>query len=96
MSVVVFARLHAKPGQGLAVRTALERCQAPTREEPGCEVYDLHVTVGDPDEMMMYEIWQSEAALERHRTTPHLAMLRQTTADLLVEPNRVVVTTRVS
>ncbi len=95
-TVVVFAYLHAKPGQGPAVRAALERCQGPTREEPGCEIYDLHVAVNDPDSLMMYEIWQSEAALERHRATPHLEILRQATADLLAEPNRVMVSTRVS
>lgn len=95
-TVVVFAQLHAKPGQGAAVRAALERCQGPTRDEPGCEVYDLHVAVGDPDSIMMYEIWQSEAALERHRVAPHLDILREATANLLAEPNRVMVSTRVS
>lgn len=95
-TVVVFAKFQAKPGQGGALRAALERCQMPTRDEPGCEVYDLHVAVGDPDSLMMYEVWQSEAALERHRATPHLGILRQTTADLLAEPNRVMVSTRVA
>ena len=61
---------------------------APTRAEDGCELYELNRSLGG-DEFYFYEVWASEAALDAHNQTPHMAKLKETVAPLLSEPMRV-------
>jgi quinol monooxygenase YgiN len=73
--VTVVARGRAKPGQEARVREALTAVLAPTRAEPGCINYDLHVSLSDPRDFLIHENWQSAAALEAHFQTPHIKKL---------------------
>jgi quinol monooxygenase YgiN/quercetin dioxygenase-like cupin family protein len=64
--------IQGREGAGEAVRRELLSLSAPTRAEPGNLRYDLYRSVDRADRFMRLEVWRDEAALERHKTTPHL------------------------
>lgn len=69
------AHVKAKPGTEQTVQTAIEACVAPTRAETGCVNYDLHRSTSDPAMFVLYEGWESRAALDAHMQTPHFKAL---------------------
>jgi quinol monooxygenase YgiN len=44
-----------------------------SRQEEGCVSYVPHVVESDPDTVVIYEQYRSEAAVEHHRGTAHFA-----------------------
>lgn len=46
---------------------------AQVREEPGCIEYLFTPNPAVPGELRLFEVWQDEAALQVHFTTPHMA-----------------------
>ena len=56
-------RLHAA---GLAMIEA-------THKEEGCIAYTFSRDITDPDTLVIFEIWQDDAALAAHFQTPHMA-----------------------
>jgi (4S)-4-hydroxy-5-phosphonooxypentane-2,3-dione isomerase len=40
-------------------------------EEPGCRRFDVIEPAGDPDRILLYEIYDSRAAFDAHLATPH-------------------------
>lgn len=58
----------------------------PTRAEPGCLSYELHVDETDGCVFMFYENWRSRADLDAHMTMPHLKPLQSRLDDLLARP----------
>ena len=71
MELFVFARFHARAGQGAAVADALREVIAPTRAEPGCLAIHAFRSRRDPDLYYIYSRWKNEAAFEHHAGLPH-------------------------
>lgn len=69
----VVAVLVAKPGSEDIVRGALADLVGPTREEPGCVSYELYASGASADTFITVEVWTSQADLEAHMQTPHIA-----------------------
>ena len=46
-----------------------------SREEPGCVSYIAHTLEADPDQVLIYEQYQDEAALDQHRASEHFLRL---------------------
>jgi quinol monooxygenase YgiN len=69
--VTVIARYRAKPGEGDAVAGVLQHHVAATRSEPGCIQFEASRSVEDPDEFVLFERYEDEAAFESHRASPH-------------------------
>ena len=84
--LTVVAVLRAKPGKEEALREALLGLVDPTRAEPGCLQYDLHVSNENPAEFLFYEKWVDRAALDEHFQKPHLTKLTDRSDELLSEP----------
>ncbi|QFI54934.1 putative quinol monooxygenase [Aeromonas simiae] len=84
-TVIVIARLVAQPGQGESLHRALQPLMEATRAEPGCLAYDLHQERDNPDAWMLFERWESDAALAAHNQAPHLAHFATTFGATLVE-----------
>ncbi len=59
-----------------AVGAAAEMARA-TREEPGCLSYAFYQDVESPGRFRVFEEWESEAALEDHFKTAHMATFRE-------------------
>lgn len=83
--VVLVATYVAKPGMGDRVEAALREMIPLTRQEPGCRVYQVNRAVDDPDQFLLYEIYDHEAALEAHRQTPHFRRIIEETVVPLLE-----------
>jgi quinol monooxygenase YgiN len=84
--VTVIAYHRAKPGKERALRAALLAVCAPTRGERGCLNYDLHVSSNDPGLLVFHENWASQADLDAHLASPHIAAFRAIAPELLAEP----------
>lgn len=69
----VVALLTAKPGSEDIVRGALETLAVATRTESGCVAYTLYNSAADPTVFVTIEKWESQADLDAHMTTPHIA-----------------------
>jgi quinol monooxygenase YgiN len=68
------------------LRELLRAQVAPTRAEPGCINYDLHVDAEDRNVFMFYENWKSKADLDAHLKMPHLKPLMDRVDSLLARP----------
>jgi quinol monooxygenase YgiN len=71
----VIAVLTAKVGSEEIVGAGLRSIVEPTRAEPGCVSYDLYTSAASPQTFITIERWKSQADLDAHMTTPHIAEL---------------------
>ncbi|PTT49471.1 putative quinol monooxygenase [Aeromonas sp. HMWF014] len=69
--VIVIAQLEAKPEYADLFRAALEPLMAATRQEAGCQRYQLHQDRDNPHSWMLHEQWESGSALTAHQQQPH-------------------------
>lgn len=93
--LIVVAEMSAKPGKEGELRATLGGLIAPTRAEEGCVQYDLHEDNGCPGHFVFFERWASKAHLDRHLTTPHLEAFKARMDDLLAEPMRLTLASKV-
>jgi autoinducer 2-degrading protein len=59
------------------------------RDEPGCYRFNVLQDTTDPNTYYFYEIYEDQAALEKHRTMPHYATWRTAAAETLEVPAEV-------
>ncbi len=78
--VVIAATFTARPGCQAALEAEAARMVDPTRAEPGCLRYDLF---RHPAGIAFLETWESPAALEAHRASPHIQAWRAASAGLV-------------
>jgi quinol monooxygenase YgiN len=65
--IAVFAKLVARPGQGAELLEALgPLIRSAMEDEPGTEVYAVHLDPDDGDVVWFYEIFADQAAVEAH------------------------------
>jgi quinol monooxygenase YgiN len=84
--LTIVVRFKAKSGMEAPVKQDLLDMIAPTRAEEGCITYDLHQDNTDPCVFVLYEIWQSQAALDFHLETPYFKCIKEAFATTLAEP----------
>lgn len=70
--VYLLAEIQAKPGKEQIVQQALLQLLEPTRQEEGCQQYELFADEQVEGLFLMQEIWSTEQALEGHNNTAHL------------------------
>jgi len=86
MAVTVLAIIKAKSGMEAQVEKALRELIEPTRQEPGCINYDLHVLLDDSTVFMFHENWQSKEDLDEHLNKPYLENFLSQAETILAEP----------
>ena len=70
--IVLTAHYTGKPGTGPAVEAALKRMAVLVhQEEPGCLTYQASRPADAPDDWLLYEVYQDDAAFDAHTQTPH-------------------------
>lgn len=79
----VLAKLVIKPGGNAAFEAAMKPIVAKVRAEAGNKLYALYKTPED-NGYLLFERYDDEAALERHRASPHYEELRQMLAEHLI------------
>jgi quinol monooxygenase YgiN len=66
--------MRAQPGKRAELLELLrELVDAAAADEPGTLVYVMHEAADDPDTVVSYELFASEAALEAHKASPVVA-----------------------
>ncbi|MEK8131807.1 antibiotic biosynthesis monooxygenase family protein [Paenibacillus filicis] len=69
---VLVARYTVKPGQTDKVIEYLKEMTRKVKEvEPGCIMYRVHRPTDGSDTLLLYEVYENEAARELHRHTEH-------------------------
>lgn len=71
------------------MKKAIENATA-ARQEPGCRQFDILVDPNDPTKVMLYEIYDDEAAFEAHQQTPHFKTYLAEAVPLLAARERQV------
>ena len=66
MAVRLVITFPLQPGKARAYAEAFSTVVSETRQEPGCEQYELFTSTSDPDKVVLLERWSSAALLERH------------------------------
>jgi len=83
--VRVIAKFVARKGKEKQLRELLRGMLAPTHAESGCKTYDLYES-DSKGRFYFYEIWESQAALDRHAASSHFKRLEQASGEILQEP----------
>lgn len=80
-----YVKVRAKPGQGDALARKLLEVAGSLREAPGCELYVINRSVGEPDVVWVTELWRSQelldASLEREETRATMPDVQALLAD---------------
>lgn len=74
--IIINAHIQAAAGREKELQDQLQALLAPSRREPGCLVYALHVDPENPGKFMFYEKFASQAAIDSHLATPHFLALQ--------------------
>ncbi|KJY81871.1 antibiotic biosynthesis monooxygenase [Vibrio galatheae] len=71
--LTIIANIIAQDTHVAMVKSELIKLIDKTRAEQGCINYDLHQEQQNPAHFVFYENWHSEAALETHLASEHIA-----------------------
>jgi quinol monooxygenase YgiN len=82
----VVLRVLARPEAADQLKSVLFELAEQSRREDGCNGYKVFQGQTNPLEFVCYESWASDAALEAHMTTPHVARAFEQGVPLLAEP----------
>jgi quinol monooxygenase YgiN len=75
---VIVAEFEIKPDAIDAfVAAAIADASASVANEAGCRQFDVTRSNEHPNRILLYEVYDSEAAFDAHLQTPHLAMFRE-------------------
>jgi quinol monooxygenase YgiN len=83
--IYLLAHLRARPGNHPELMTAAKAMIAATRSEPGCILYDLNISITDPQSMIFVEAWETREALTAHFEMPHMAIWRAASEGYFIE-----------
>lgn len=81
--LVVVASLSGKSDKREQCSAALAKAAAASRDDAGCLAYTFTVDVEDPDHYVSVELWEDQASLDAHFSTPHVAELMTLAGELL-------------
>jgi quinol monooxygenase YgiN len=72
---LTIAQYTIAAGNEQAVLGLVAELEIASREEPGCLSFDAYLKTGDANSLVLLERYESPAAFEAHRATPHFARL---------------------
>ncbi len=72
-----------KPGMQDEFLALARSHQERTRAEPGCEFFDITLSLDQPNVAIVAECFSDEAAHETHNAAPHMVRFRETMARIL-------------
>ncbi|WP_191059513.1 putative quinol monooxygenase [Geminicoccus harenae] len=82
--LVVMVEFRLKPAAVDEFRALVTaNARASVTDEPGCRRFDVVTSPEDPTELLLYEIYDDQAAFDRHLETPHFLTFKERSADLV-------------
>ena len=86
--IVIAGNVTVKPDRRDEwIEAALAMSRA-SQAEDGCVTYRFYADLEDPNLMLLFEVWESEEALEAHFKTEHMAVYRSQIPDLVAGPSK--------
>ena len=82
--LIVAGSFIAEPGERDAFLTAVQPMVSATLEEAGCQDYTFSPDPNDDNRIMLFELWDDQAALDGHFASAHMAEWRAVSATLKV------------
>ena len=92
MSFALAVRIRIKPENLEAFMHKLAANAVAARTEPGCLTFDVLLEPNDPTRVMLYEVYQSEAAFQEHQATQAFKTYLAEAVPLLAERERTLLT----
>jgi len=66
MAVRLVVTFQAASGKGAELAQAMKaRCEV-SRQDAGCEQFEVFQSIADPDKLALLELWKDQAALDAH------------------------------
>ena len=82
--LTIVAKMRIKPGrEGDAERALFDMAEYVKASEPGTVRYTVHRAVGDPTQLLMYEQYASQEAVDTHGTSARIQQLFATLGPML-------------
>ncbi len=75
--IVVVAHARVKPEAREQAVAAARKMRDASLQEEGCQEYGFWFAFDDENELLVFERWDDQAALDAHFQTPHLAEFAQ-------------------
>ena len=75
--LIVAGQFRTAPGTRQDFIDAVRPMVAATLEEPGCREYAFTPDPDDDDRLMLFELWDDQAALDAHFASDHMAQWQQ-------------------
>ena len=63
------------PGGFERIKAVVELAVAGSRQEPGAKIYDWAIDITAPNRATIFEVWDDQAALDKHFTHPYMDAL---------------------
>ena len=83
---VIIVDFRLKPGRRADFRKFVDvNAAASVRYEPGCRRFDVLEVQGESDRVLLYEIYDDEAAFEQHCSTRHFHEFDALSAPLVAQ-----------
>jgi len=74
MTIGIVATLKVKPGKESEFEAVFTELQGHVaKSEPGCLLYEVFKSRSQPSTYIVMEKYKDQAALDGHRSTPHMA-----------------------
>ena len=81
--ITLIFRMKIQDGKEQEALEQLEKMATAVAEnEPGALAYAFHTSQEDPNEVVLYESYEDEAAFQAHMKTPHMDELRASVSEL--------------
>ena len=77
--------LEIAPAQLDKFLEAIKENASSSVKEPGCRQFDVVQSTTDPNQILLYEVYENEAAVQTHRATDHFKKYMATTKDMVVK-----------
>src|SRR5215467_3927782 len=77
--------LEINPADMPKYMEAIKENGANAVKEPGCRMFNIHVSAKDPNHVFLYEVYDNAAALEAHRQTPHFKKYAEITENMVTK-----------
>lgn len=81
--VAIIAEFTIKPEHVAAFTDRMRDHASASRQEPGCLRFDMVIPRKGENRMMLYELYQDQAALDFHAGTDRMKAHREATGDML-------------
>jgi quinol monooxygenase YgiN len=87
--LAIIIEFSAQPGKASELAAHLAAAGQSYISEPGTEVFASHVSLVNPDVVVVYERYTNAAAKDMHKAAPGYAAIRAKTATFLAGPPKV-------